>query len=131
MASTTIKIPYYDTVPLDIPGVITTGDNKAKQEMPFRGEFVAHSGFIGTLGAGAGTVTRIQVRNVTQGKDYFTTRPYFSVDSATNLLEGGIFATDMTFNQGDVIAADVDDISTNPGYIYLQMLARFIREVAS
>ena len=122
---------YISEVPFRLPGAITVADNKWKREMQFRGEILGYRGFIKTLGTGGGTSTDIQLRNqtTTPDKDYFSTKPTFEVDSASNLLEGGELIASPTFQAGDVLVLDVDAISTGPADAEVTLLCGFFREI--
>ncbi len=120
---------------------ISTGDGQFQTEMPFDGEWLgspngpAMTGFILDAGSGAGTATQFQIRNVTQGRDYFTTEPEFQVDDADAsgraLLTQGVLCTKPTFRQGDIVALDIDGIpgGADSGQLYVTMSAGFWRTV--
>lgn len=99
---------------------ITIGDDKFRVEAPFDGEILGNrlgpriGGHILDGGTGAGTATQVQIRNVTKGRDYFTALPEFAVDdedaSRRCVLSGGVLGTFQKFNQGDVLALDIDGV---------------------
>jgi len=103
-------------------GVLTVANSKRKWVAPYAGELKKVSGFIETLGGGAGTSTDFQLRNATTGHDMLSTVGAFEVDSADNLLEGqvvdDIYAP---FSKGDIIHLDCDAISTNPSDAHIDM----------
>ncbi len=127
----TIQQYYISEVPFRLVGSITVADNKWKREMEFRGEILGYRGYIKTLGTGAGTSTDIQIRNqnTTPDKDYFSTKPTFEVDSASNLLEGGELIASPIFQAGDVLCLDVDAITTGPADAEVVLLCGFFREL--
>jgi len=104
-------------VELTASGTITVADGKAQCTMPFAGEIEDIQGYIETLGTGAGTSTDIQISN--GATDYLTTVGAFEVDSATNLLEGQVLASNPAFEIDDIIELDVDAVSTNPADIHI------------
>ena len=99
---------------------ITVGDGKFFWDAPFDGEILGArgnhkaAGIILDAGTGAGTYTSFQLRNATQGRDYFTTQPQFRVDSADANgrapLEGGVLCLQPSFKAGDRIWIDADAI---------------------
>ena len=89
-------------------GVITVGDSKDECRAMAAGRLFAVSGWIRTLGTGAGQ-TRIQLRNGLM--DYLTVPGDFVVASGTNILESQALRTDTTaFIKGEYISLDVDAI---------------------
>ena len=104
----------------DLSNPITVGDAKFRASMPFDGEILGNAsgpritGHIQNAGTGAGTSTDIQVRNVTTGRDYFSTLPAFEVDNKDAngrcILSGGVLRVEPTFRTADVLALDVDVI---------------------
>lgn len=134
----------YYVAPLEfevLANPIGLGDGQYQLSVPFDGELLgspqgpAMSGFILDAGSGAGTATGFQIRNVTQGRDYFTTRPEFQVDDADGsgraLLTQGVMGTKPTFRAGDVLALDVDEIpgGADSGQMYVTIAAGFWRTV--
>jgi hypothetical protein len=108
--------------------------------MPFDGELLgspngpAMTGFIADAGTGAGTATSFQIRNATQGRDYFTTEPEFQVDDAVAgraPLTRGVLGTRPTFRAGDMLALDIDGLPTNSdsGTLTVTQAAGFWRTV--
>jgi len=99
---------------------ITVADGKFFCDAPFDGEIMGARGghkvrgIILEAGTGAGTYTEVQLRNATQSRDYFTTKPKFNVNSADANgrapLEGGVLCLQPSFKAGDRIWLDVDDI---------------------
>jgi hypothetical protein len=120
---------------------ITVGDNKFPARMPFDGEILGNrsqpciTGCIMDAGAGAGTATQIQLRNVTQGRDYFTTEPEFKVNdiiAGTRApLSGGQLGSNPTCKAGDWLALDVDGLpgGANSALAFVVVLFGFWREV--
>lgn len=134
----------YYVAPLEfevLTNPITTGDGQFQLTVPYDGELLgapggpAMTGFILDAGSGAGTATEIQIRNVTQGRDYFTIRPEFQVDDADGsgraLLTQGTLGTKPMFRAGDVLALDVDAIpgGADSGQLYVTISAGFWRTV--
>ena len=99
---------------------ITIGDGKFFVTVPFDGEILGArnapkaKGVILNAGTGAGTVTQVQIHNVTQGRDYFTTVPYFRVDAkdanGRAPLEGGVLCLQPSFKSNDSLRLDIDGI---------------------
>lgn len=126
-----VKVAFLDMIHLYVVGAVTVADNKWRVQVPYGGEILKYGGWIQTLGTGAGTSTEVQVRNVstTPDKDYFTVAPTFEVDSATKLLEGGTLIASPTFRANDLLALDIDAISTGPADMDIWLLCQFFREV--
>lgn len=120
---------------------LTVGDGKFYLEAPFAGEFLGNrgaariSGCITDAGTGAGTYTEVQIRNVTQGRDYYTTTPKYRVDDADAggraMVSGGVLSTQPTFNAGDVLRLDVDGIpgGADSGGLTFEQMCGFRRTV--
>ena len=102
-------------------GTLTTGDGKVKVTMPAGGRILKIEGWIHTLGTGSGQ-TRIQVSN--GATDYLTTRGDFVVASASNLMESQALAVSPapTFQRGEELELDVDDIPSGANSAGLQVL---------
>jgi hypothetical protein len=122
-----VKIPYLTVLWLEARGALSTGDGKDKVVAPSDGEILEYGGSIGTLGTGAGTKTEIQVRNGT--RDYFTSKPAFEVNAASNLLDGGGLIASPTFKKDDTLELDIDAISTGPENARIGLLCQCSREV--
>lgn len=120
---------------------ITTGNGKHPREMPFRGEILGSrsgpriTGTIMNAGTGAGTSTDIQIRNITQGRDYFTTLNSFEVDDkdANNraILTKGVLGPNPSFQAGDQLTPDIDAIpgGSDSAEAFLYLTCGFWREV--
>lgn len=120
---------------------ITVGDAKFRLKVPYDGEILGArngpriTGHIQDAGTGAGTYTEIQIRNVTTGREYFSTTPKFQVDDANAfgrcILSGGVLSTEPTFKQNDVLALDVDGIpgGSDSAYATVFAMCGFWREV--
>lgn len=121
---------------------ITIGDNKFQARMPFDGEILGNrskpciTGVIMDAGAGAGTATQAQLRNVTQNRDYFVTEPEYNVDdiipgTTRAPLSGGQLGSNPSFRAGDWVAMDVDGLpgGANSAEAFLTALCGFWREV--
>lgn len=93
---------------------LTAGDGKMRIHMPAGGTFVLTNGLGGYspgLSGGAGEELEIQLRNSTQGRDYFTTTGKFKIDSATGRLEDQSFGTaNRSFVKDDIIEVDFDAV---------------------
>lgn len=116
IVTTSFSVPFtqVDTVCQLVPfvfrlrGIISAGDARASQVMPAAGEIVAVSGAIRDLGAGAGQ-TRIQISNDTT--DYLATRGDFVNTTPANFeMVNQVLGADLTFEGGDQIDIDVDEI---------------------
>ena len=108
---------------LHLIGAITTGDGKWKWKPPYAGELLDVTGYIKTLGSGAGTSTDVQIRNATKAVDMLSTVGAFEVNSATNLLEGHVVSSaNYAFSANDVINLDVDATSTSPADAVIDLL---------
>lgn len=108
----TLYVEHVTEVLLRRSGVLTVANDRYKKKMPYDFEIIGFSGYIQTLGTGAGTSTDIQVRNetLTPDLDYFSTKPTFEVDTASNQLEGGELIDSPIGYAGDVLCLDVDAI---------------------
>lgn len=93
---------------------LTIGDGKAGLYMPAGGTFLLTNGINGYspgLSGGAGEELEIQLRNSTQGRDYFTTTGKFKIDSGTGRLEDQSFGTaDRSFVKDDLVELDFDAV---------------------
>ncbi len=100
---------------------IAVGDDKFRIRMPYDGEILGGrgapriAGWIKAAGTGASTYTEVQIRNVTQGRDYLTTKARFNVDDQDAnghavLANGAVLSTQPTFRRDDVLALDVDAV---------------------
>lgn len=91
----------------------STGNSKWVLPMPAAGRFIA-GGLSGhwfdVIGAGADEI-EIQFRNQTQGFDYLSTVGRFKT-STGKPLQDGIFGTNLSFVKDDLIALDIDQITT-------------------
>jgi len=127
-----VQVAYYDTLEFVKTGSFGAGNNLFQVKAPFRGEVLEYTGFLGTLGIGAGESTDIQVRNVDKNKNYFATRPTFEVDAATRRLEGGELIASPTFEQGEWLRLDAPVVPSggNPSDLTVRLLCQFIREVS-
>jgi hypothetical protein len=136
-----VKLYYIADLLFEDPSnPITVGNGKYRVEAPFDGELLGSrngpriSGCILNAGTGAGTVTRIQIRNATKGHDYFDTGPEFRVDSKdTNnraVIEGGLLSTKANFKAGDELYLDVDAIpgGSNSAQMQVWLTCGFWRE---
>lgn len=134
----------YYVAPLEwqcLQNPITTGDGKFYVKAPFAGEFLGNrsgpriSGCITSAGTGAGTATQVQIYNVTQGRDMFTTLPRYDVDDADAngraLVSGGVLCLQPTFNQNDVLRLDIDGIpgGANSSGLTFEQVCGFRRTV--
>ena len=120
---------------------VVVGDNKDQRQAPFDGEILGSasspraSGVIMNAGTGAGTSTGVQVHNIDQGRDYFTTLPQYRVDDkdANNRapLVGGVLGTNPSFRQGDWLRLDVDTIpgGSDSAELFFKLTCGFWREV--
>lgn len=121
---------------------ISVGDDQFRLRMPYDGEMLGNAatpkltGWINDAGTGAGTYTQIQVRNVTQGRDYFTTRPQFNVDDKDAnghalLASGAVLSTSPTFRASDILALDIDAVpgGANSNRLVLHITCGFWLEV--
>lgn len=92
----------------------STGDDKFRVSMPASGRFVSDgvSGYWFNVIGGAGNQIACQLRNATQGKDYFTTTAKFKTTTATGRVEDYVFATDRDFIQDDIVALDIDQVTS-------------------
>ncbi len=111
-------MPGLVTAELYVPGVLTTGDGKAKWKTPAGGRILKVGGYIGTLGTGTGQ-TRVQVSN--GDTDYLSTRGDFVVASGTGLMENAVLAASPTFNRSETIELDIDTIPGNSDGADLQV----------
>jgi len=127
----TLFIPTYECLRFKISGVVAVGDGQFPDWAPYDGQLLTYTGYLETLGGGAGTFTRIQLRNVTKtpDQDLFAVRPAFQVDIGTGELEGGEFIASPTVRAGDEVRLDVDNVSTNPADMTVTVRCRFFREV--
>lgn len=115
VAAFTIPFIQVDTVVGLFPltwrcmGILAVMNGFRFQYPPAAGRIVAVDGFIGDLGAGAGQ-TSIQLRNVTQTKNYLSTEGDFVCAPPDREMQNHVLATDLDFNGQDEIACDITDI---------------------
>lgn len=136
-----VKLSYIADLEFeDLSNPIAIGDGHFLLTVPYDGEILGDAsgpvitGFILAVGSGADG-TSVQIRNVTQGRDYFTTEPQFRVadddGSGRAPLYGGVLCTKPTFRAGDVLALDVDGLPGNAdsAQLYVWLTCEFWREV--
>lgn len=116
------KLYYVQDLPFVVDSnPVVLGDAQCRRRVPYDGEILGNrtvpriAGHIRDAGTGAGTATQIQIRNVTQGRDYFDTRPEFRVDDKdvnghAVLASNAVLGTRPTFRQNDILALDVDGL---------------------
>lgn len=90
----------------------TTGDSKYRVTMPAAGRFVGASGYWFDIIGGAGNEIHVQLRNATQGGDYFTTKGKFKVNSATKQMEDTVLTANPTWVKDDIVDLDVDQVTS-------------------
>jgi len=120
---------------------ITVGDNKQQRECPHDGEILGSfqgpclCGSIQDAGTGAGTYTEVQVHNIDQARDYFTSEPQYRVDdkdaNGRAPLVGGQLCLHPSFRQGEWLRLDVDGIpgGLDSRQLTLTLICGFWREV--
>lgn len=110
--------PAYDLIELEWwffeSAGYSTGTGKFRVTMPSAGRFLQEgiSGYWFDLIGGAGNEIHVQLRNATQGVDYFSTQGAFKVNSATKKMEDAVLISNASFVRGDIIDLDVTQITS-------------------
>ena len=132
------KLYYIAPVEFEATGWLTADIfDKFLARMPFDGEILGNRSQPCTTGcimdAGAGITTQIQIRNLTQNRDYFTTEPEFRVaDADVNgraPLSGGQLGSNPTAKAGDWLALRTPAVSAGALMAFITILMGFWREV--
>lgn len=128
------KVYYITEIVFEcIENHITVGDSKCRFKMPCDGEILGNrntpliTGSIQDTGTGAGTATVFQIRNVTQNKDYFSTKPEFRVNDKDGnnralLAATAVLGNYYQFKANDELALDVDTLPGGADSAYMQVM---------
>jgi hypothetical protein len=129
----TIILPFYETVTLNVPGLLASSQNYVVFIPQYPGEIIGYSGSIAVLGTGAGASSDFRLSNndadYNYQFDYFTTRPTFEVDSATKVLEGGQLRDSPTFLVGDILEGEFNPVATNAERATITLVLRVFKPV--